>query len=325
MERYPIFDHNPSGTAAAPAPAPAREAETRTEKEPLHFPVNDDSRSLAAIAACDLDAALQLLTERAQYVTGASGAAIALLDEGEMVCRASAGPSAPEVGNQLQMQTGLTGESIRLNKVLQCDDAERDLRVNRESCRALGILSVMVMPLVQDDTVIGVFELLADRTYAFEARDITALTRLSETALTALEHANAARRAFAQIAENRETVEVENSAADPIARAFAVADPVQVAVSDKSASRAAAGAGSETLAKVRTCGACGFPVSEGRTLCVDCEQTRQLDDEPTSAPGPAFLGLLNVPAKGWFDRHMYTLGTIVMALLTILALWIKLR
>src|SRR5580693_2593719 len=42
------------------------------------FPGEDAGRSLAEMAHRDLDAALQLLAERAQYITGASGAAIAL-------------------------------------------------------------------------------------------------------------------------------------------------------------------------------------------------------------------------------------------------------
>jgi GAF domain-containing protein len=325
MERYPIFDQNASGTAAAATTARLPEGEARAEKEPLHFPADDDSKSLAAIATRDLEAALQLLTERAQFVTGASGAAIALLDAGEMVCRASAGPSAPEVGSELQMQAGLTGESVRLKKVLQCDDAERDLRVNRESCRALGILSAMVMPLVQEDSVIGVFELLADRTHAFEARDVTALTRLADMVLTALEHADAAKRAFAEIVVKSEEIARENTASAP--EALGIAEPVQVHPVEESAAQSTTGSDPERLAKVRTCQACGFPVSEGRTFCVDCEQMRHSSDGPTSAAGPDFLTQLGAPAsnKSWFDRHMYTLGTIVMALLTILALWIKFR
>ena len=42
------------------------------------FPGEDGGESLAKMAESDLDAALQLLAERAQYITGASGAAIAL-------------------------------------------------------------------------------------------------------------------------------------------------------------------------------------------------------------------------------------------------------
>src|SRR4029077_5345222 len=128
----------------------------------------------------DLEAALQLLAERAQYITGASGAALALRVGTVVICRASAGPSAPEMGAEVQVKSGLTGESVRTRRVLRCDDAETDLRVNRESCRALGIKSVMVVPLIREQDVIGVFELLADRPFAFEERDITALERLAE-------------------------------------------------------------------------------------------------------------------------------------------------
>src|SRR5208282_2937779 len=63
----------------------------------VRFPGEDGGRSLAEMAQRDLDAALQLLADRAQYITGASGVAIALRRDGknDMLCRASAGLNAP--------------------------------------------------------------------------------------------------------------------------------------------------------------------------------------------------------------------------------------
>ncbi len=89
------------------------------------------------MAQRDLDAALQLLADRAQYITGASGAAIALRRNGknDMLCRASTGPNAPELGALLSTEFGLSGESVRTRQALRCDDAERDIRVNRDVCR----------------------------------------------------------------------------------------------------------------------------------------------------------------------------------------------
>ena len=46
-------------------------------REALRFPGEDGGKSLTEMARRDLDATLQLLAERAQYITGASGAAIA--------------------------------------------------------------------------------------------------------------------------------------------------------------------------------------------------------------------------------------------------------
>lgn len=157
----------------------------------LQFPTEDDGKSLEAAAQRDLESALQLLAERAQYLMGASGAAIALRDGEAMICRASAGPTAPLLETTLQVDSGLTAESIRKRQILRCDDAESDRRVDQESFRALGVKSVMVTPLLRQKEAIGIFELLAERSYAFEDRDVAVLERLSEMALTALEQVNA--------------------------------------------------------------------------------------------------------------------------------------
>src|SRR5579862_8437877 len=181
----PLNPASNSGAAAAPARA----------REMLRFPGEDGGKSLSEMAQRDLDATLQLLVERAQYITGASGAAIALRQGETMVCCASSGASAPELGAHLQIDSGLSAESVKTRQILHCDDAENDPRVNRESCRALGIASVVVMPLVRDEEVYGVFELLSGRPRAFEERDHIALNRLAEMIQTAVEHSEAAKRA----------------------------------------------------------------------------------------------------------------------------------
>jgi len=80
----------------------------------------------------ELDAALQLLVERAQYITGATGAALAIAQDEEMVCRASVGSPGPAVGARLQVRSGLSGESISRKQLLRCDNAETDPRVVRD-------------------------------------------------------------------------------------------------------------------------------------------------------------------------------------------------
>ena len=152
----------------------------------------DVGRSLAEMAQRDLDAALQLLADRAQFITGATGAAIALRRQGmsDMLCRASAGSNAPALGALLSTEFGLSGESVRTRQVLRCDDAERDARVNHEVCRQLGIASVVVMPVVRDDEVLGVFELFSGKTNAFGDRDLSAVQRLGHMVETAVQLAD---------------------------------------------------------------------------------------------------------------------------------------
>jgi putative methionine-R-sulfoxide reductase with GAF domain len=303
------------------------------------FPSDDGGKSLTEMAQRDLEAALQLLAERAQYITGASGAAIALLEDSEMICRASAGASAPELGAEVQGKSGLTGESVRTRQVLRCDDAETDSRVNRESCRALGIKSVMVVPLLREQEVIGVFELFADRANAFEERDVTALERLAEMVQTGLEHADAAKRALQEIAAKNDQAEKEQKQSEPAPAPPEIEKGVSAAVAGVPASEppdttALKPDPSEPvrppeLDKIGNCEACGFPVSEGRTLCLDCEAARFSGDSPAplaSSQAPAFLSQFGTPREqSWLGSHIYTIGTVLIVVLTVVLLVLRLR
>jgi hypothetical protein len=108
----------------------------------------------------------------------------------DMLCRASAGSNAPALGALLSTEFGLSGESVRTKQLLRCDDAEHDARVNHEVCRQLGIASVVVMPVVHDDEVLGVFELFSRKTNAFGERDLSAVQRLGQMVETAVQLAH---------------------------------------------------------------------------------------------------------------------------------------
>jgi GAF domain len=188
-----------AGIAAANALAAAGTAGEAGWHAGPRFPGEDGGHSMAEMAQRDLDAALQLLADRAQYITGAGGAAIALRrdERKEMLCRASSGAKAPQLGALLSTESGLSGESVRTRMPLRCDDAEHDPRVNRESCRELGIASVMIVPIMGEDRrgqaqVLGVFELFSGQADAFAERDLSALQRLGEMVETAVKLARAA-------------------------------------------------------------------------------------------------------------------------------------
>jgi hypothetical protein len=315
-----------AGIAAANLLSTLASEKTFTEKTP-RFPGEDGGRSLAEIAQSDLDAALQLLADRAQYITGASGAAIALRrgEHADMLCRASAGLNAPELGSLLSMEYGLSGESVRTGRSLRCDDAERDPRVNREGCRQLGIASVLIMPIISDRQVLGVFELFSGTPHAFDERDVSALQRQGEMVETAVKHAIAAQAPAVGFAPSHHLAAEEKRrvviAAVPQATSRAQATVANPAPASKeppppqknapeedvpkvlptevkveaaaapsttkplfwsAAMRAQGNSVSQKVAepvtvppvlrKLPKCRACGFPVSPGRTFCVECEE-----------------------------------------------------
>jgi len=140
----------------------------------------------------DLDGALGLLAQRAQTFTRATGAAIALTEGSSMICRASAGQDAPALGARFSSGSGFSGECVRTGQTLRCEDSETDPVVDRESCRLLGIRSMVAVPIRWDDAVIGILEVFSPEPYAFSTNDPLALKRLAEMVSTAVHRAGTA-------------------------------------------------------------------------------------------------------------------------------------
>jgi len=69
---------------------------------------------------------------------GCDGAAVLFERNGEMVCRATCGTNAPELGTRLDSESGLTAECVRTQQVQHCDDAQADPRANLEASHELG-------------------------------------------------------------------------------------------------------------------------------------------------------------------------------------------
>jgi hypothetical protein len=358
-------------------------------------PHADQRNAGRALDEPELEAALQLLVERAQYITGATGTALALLKGDEMVCCASTGSCAPAVGARLQVSSGLTGESIASRRMLRCENAESDPRVNLQACRTLGIASIVVLPLLRPNGELrGLFELFSDHAYAFEERDLIALDRMADLTLTALDLAEerhgdvpphaGSEHAAVQIAEpapeitsqaekvavipplaDVPSVSVE-IAASTVPSALEAAEPeggdvgtgltpsrpdqppaelsaTPLPETSSSPEASASASLSQAMDRIRKCGACGFPVSEGRTLCIDCEekQTANLAKAPeTSEPAhddgsetevhapddslPLFLANAAPVKESWLVGHI-PLVTILVIMLGVLVAFLVLR
>ncbi len=130
-----------------------------------------------------LDIVLNEIVEQACLATGATGAAIALARDGEMVCRASTGGNAPELGTPLDMNSGLSGACLRSRQIQRCDDTLTDPNADAEASRELGIRSVVVLPLLRGEDSIGIFEVFSARLAAFGERDLRTLEVLTDRIL----------------------------------------------------------------------------------------------------------------------------------------------
>ena len=134
----------------------------------------------------DLEPGINIIAERAQSLTRATGAAIALRSGAEIVCRARTGRTAPDLGVHLQTDSGLSAECVRTGEILLCHDAESNPRVDLASCRRLGARSILVAPLRHYRRNLGVFEVLSSIPYAFDHRDVSTMQLLSSVMVTAM-------------------------------------------------------------------------------------------------------------------------------------------
>ena len=128
--------------------------------------------------ALPLDAALDLVAENAQRLLNGSGAAIALPENDEMVCRASAG-RAPGIGVQFRAETGLTGEAVRSGRLVTCHNTLCDPRVDAEVWRKIGIRSAVSVPIPLSEGGTGVLEVFAAQSNAFTSAHGILLEALS--------------------------------------------------------------------------------------------------------------------------------------------------
>src|SRR5579863_4566689 len=136
-----------------------------------------------------LDLVLNEIVEHARLATGATAAAIALVRGDEIVCRATTGANAPDLGVKLDVHSGLSGACVQSQKWQRCDDSETDSRVDAEICRDLGVRSILVFPVVREDKLLGVFEIFSPRPNAFSDREIQTLQALSRSIVNNVDRA----------------------------------------------------------------------------------------------------------------------------------------
>jgi GAF domain-containing protein len=145
-------------------------------------------------ALLDLEPAISVLAQRARTVTGATGSAIGLRWDEEIVCSARAGRTAPDLGVRLRCDTGLSAECARTGEIVRCDDTEKDQTVDRESCRRLGVRSILFAPLRHLRNTLGIFEVLSSEPHAFDDWAAVNLQLLSGFMVAAIGRAAGIRR-----------------------------------------------------------------------------------------------------------------------------------
>jgi type II secretory pathway predicted ATPase ExeA len=118
--------------------------------------------------------------------TEATGVAIAIAEGEDMVCRARTGSPSPNLGVVVDSASGFTGICIRTALSLRWNDSEGSTEMAAAGCRALGIRSLVCIPIRQQHRVVAVCDLLSDRPGTFDGLDDMQLRHIAEQILAAI-------------------------------------------------------------------------------------------------------------------------------------------
>lgn len=127
----------------------------------------------------DLSSIMDLVTRRTQYIANADGACVELIEKNELVYSAAAGIAQKYLGLRLKMDNSLSGECIKTRLPLISNDIEMDDRVNKEACRQIGLNSMIVVPLICRNDVVGVLKVLSTEAGHFNTDSIEILEIMS--------------------------------------------------------------------------------------------------------------------------------------------------
>jgi TonB family protein len=144
---------------------------------PESYPSSDLALNLRehVLGGLSADLSLDLVLHEVVVITAkatrANAAAIALMRGSTMVCRAATGDNAPDLGVPLSLQDGLSGACLRSRRAQLCTDSSSDARVDPDVTLRLGIRSILVVPVLDGEQVIGVLEVFSSQPYAFNEHD----------------------------------------------------------------------------------------------------------------------------------------------------------
>lgn len=158
------------------------------EGEDLYARIIAAQNEIATLAH-DPNRVIEAVIGRAQELTRSTGAAVEIVDGDDIVYWAASGSASGQVGLRLPMRDSLSGRCIAENRVLRCDDAEHDDRVNLEACRRVGLRSMLVMPLSHDGRPFGVLKVVSPFPFAYRERDVRSMAMMATLVGAILGHA----------------------------------------------------------------------------------------------------------------------------------------
>jgi putative methionine-R-sulfoxide reductase with GAF domain len=131
-----------------------------------------ETQKLIQTLQLDLDAAAKLVAERVQKITDASGAAIGILEKGELVYRAGTGTAAMDAETRVAPSASLSADCLSNGSAVNYPDADVNSPARAKLFREREVKSFIAVPVYHAGQVAGVLELRFTRINSFREGDL---------------------------------------------------------------------------------------------------------------------------------------------------------
>jgi len=156
----------------------ADEARLRTSLERTRAIV-ETQREISALEL-DHDAVTNAIVERAQRLTRADGALVAMTEGEELVWRFASGIACEHVGLRRPSDRSLGGIASTSRETVWVSDAVTDPRTNKVIAELVGMRSMISAPLEREGRVVGVLTVLSREPGAFDALAVETTTVMAQ-------------------------------------------------------------------------------------------------------------------------------------------------
>jgi GAF domain-containing protein len=271
-----------------------------------------ETQKLIQTLQLDLAAASELVAERVQKVTNASGTAIGILEKGELFYRAATGIAAIDAGTRVAPDSALSGDCLSKGSALNYPDVTPNLHVRADLFRNRDVKAFIAVPVYHTGQVAGVLELRFARANSFREADVRTAELmaglLSEAMVTAArmkwKEALASERQSMLEALERIKPQIERLGNESMSLADgggtnSLASPVERSVTKREPSRFA-----------DTCAACGTDFfDESESFCGTCGAARPVVSPPLDVPSVDVPNKIDPPWLIPYGRENPTNGS----------------
>ena len=122
----------------------------------------------------------RIADEAVDLVAGAEGAALEFLNDDYLFYVCGSGCLSSAVGTRVDRRAGLAGRALDSLSTLHCEDVYNDPRADLDASSALGLRSMVCLPLYDHGMALGVLEVGSSAPGAFTKDDVALLSGVAD-------------------------------------------------------------------------------------------------------------------------------------------------